>query len=202
MNCGLNKAQLEALKRIYNERGADIAKRLCEKYGFSFDQFISDIMGNVSSVAPSSYVEVKNVNHSDGYVSKDVDNTSNIISYYAESTSRYNKMIADFSRDIISETFLEITSESFEFKNPQNYNFNKRTTNLNANIELYKIKLANELCSILKCNDRLEILDSDDYLTKESKLLDILNLYWTNKDSLNEELKNLGLDLYIKLKIL
>lgn len=200
MNCGLNKAQLEALKRIYNERGADIAKRLCEKYGFSFDQFISDIMGNVSSVAPSSYVEVKNVNHSDGYVSKDVDNTSNIISYYAESTSRYNKMIADFSRDIISETFLEITSESFEFKNPQNYNFNKRTTNLNANIEQYKIKLANELCSILKCNDRLEILDYDDYLTKESKLLDILNLYWTNKDSLNEGLKNLGLDLYVKLK--
>ena len=177
MNCGLDKKQLDALKRIYKRRGDEAVRKMCEDLGYSYEKVLEDIMGNVVSVAPSSFVEVKEVSHYEGYNPKTSDKTNNIVSYYAESTSRYNKMLADFSRDIISETFLEINSERFAFKNPSGFNLKNRTTNLNANITSYKIRLANELYSILRSDNDFTILESDDGLIKGSKLQSILQLY-------------------------
>ena len=88
MNCGLDKKQLDALRRIYKRRGDEAVRKMCEDLGYSYEKVLEDIMGNVVSVAPSSFVEVKEVSHYEGYNPKTNDKTNNIVSKKKKKSKR------------------------------------------------------------------------------------------------------------------
>ena len=198
MNCGLNKAQLDALRKIREIKGEEEFKRVCEKIGYNPEIFNFDNLSHVSNVAQEPSLNVSVHSFHDGSIDKEVDETEKISSYF--STKRlHQKTIKAFNREVLSETLIDVSGD-FSFKSPSSYNFEHGTTNINHNISAYKIKMVNKLLSLIGSDKIYFISDIDSKEEKESKFKFALETFWSIRLSLSKELYDTAIEYYVKLK--